>query len=77
MEIIKTPKGLSFKDRGRPNKYPFQNLKPGNSLIIAIESEEDIGRVKSALYQYRKTNKVDWICSVRVLKNEIFVNRLS
>ena len=74
--IIKTPPGLIFKQRGRPNKYPFNQLKPGQSLIISIVDELDIGRIKSAFYQYRKLNKLKWVCSVRVINDEIFVNRI-
>lgn len=76
MKLINTPKGLSFKDRGRPNKYPFNYLEPGKTLVIKIMTDKDIGRTKSALYQYVKSNKLDWVCSTRVIKNEIFVNRL-
>jgi hypothetical protein len=79
MQIIDSPPQVAttFKDRGRPNKYPFSELLPGKSLIIEGAITDDYNRVKSALYQYKKNNNLDWVTSVRIDGNNIYVNRLS
>ncbi len=78
MNIVKTPLLESrFKERGRPNKYPFQDLQPGLSLLIGIENDKDLQRVKSALYQYKKSNGLDWVTFIRVENKIIYVNRIS
>ena len=71
MEIINTPKNIK---KGRV-KYPFAQITPGKSLIIKINEYEDIGRIKSAFYQYRKNNKLNWEFSTMVDGNEIYINR--
>lgn len=77
MNIVKTPTEFieNFKLRGRPNKYPFDSLEPGYTLKIENASVDDIQRLRSALYQFKKNNKLNWKTSVRVLNNIIYVSR--
>lgn len=65
--------------RGRPNIYPFGELKPGFHLIIdhlpdGIEKHRH--RIKSALYQYKKWNALLWQTAIRVEDNKIVVYRI-
>ena len=75
MEIVNTPTNFINK-RGRVSKYPFAEIMPGKSLVIQINEFEDIGRIKSALYQYKKNNKLNWEFSTNVVENNIYINRL-
>lgn len=78
MEIVKTTAKLSanFKQRGRPNKYPFDKLNPGETLVIKNSTVSDLQRVKSAFYLYKKNNHLDWQTTVRFSENIIYVSRL-
>lgn len=76
MEIIKTPLNNLSQTQGRPIKYPFRQLKPGHSIVCDY-SDTDLQRIRSAFYQFRKYNKLNWKCSIRVDQGQIFVNRLS
>ena len=76
MQIIQTKQKALDDLRGRPPKYPFRKLKPGQSLVIDY-SPSDLQRIKSAFYQFRKNNNIDWKSCIRVNDGQIFVNRLS
>ena len=77
MKVIDTPAPMTSikRGRGRQNKYPFGLLKPGKTLIIDLYEYEDIGRIKSAFYQYRRNHRLDWDCSTRVVNKEIYIIR--
>jgi hypothetical protein len=74
MEIVNTPTNIKIK-KGRGNKYPFSEIMPGKSLVIQINEYEDIGRITSAFYQYRKNNKLNWEFSTNVVDSKIYINR--
>ena len=74
MEILETPI-ICPKKKGPPTKYPFHDIKPGFSLKIDNCSVSDLQRVRSALYQFKKNNRLDWETSVRMLDNSIYVSR--
>ncbi len=56
MKIIKTNYPVKELARGREPKYPFKELSPGNTLVIEVRTNEDINRIKSAFYQWKKYN---------------------
>jgi len=66
---------VRYKPKGRPNKYPFADLLPGDSLCIPIVDESDCVNVRSALFQFKKYNNLDWNTSVFVDGKTIYVNR--
>lgn len=79
MDIVKTkPEMLSGKNlRGRPAKYDYSNLKPGQTLVIKIESEKDAQRVRSSFHNYKKRSGIKFKGTVRNDGNNIYVNRIN
>lgn len=77
MDIVKTPDKIakSYKKRGRPNKYPFDKIQPGFTLKIINSSPGDLQRVRSSLYQFKISNRLDWKILVRLSNNIIYVSR--
>ncbi len=75
LEILETPRTLTPKKKGPPTKYPFGDIKPGCSLKLGNCSVSDLQRVRSALYQFKKNNRLDWETTVRMVENSIFVSR--
>lgn len=80
MEIIKK-KFTSEKTNlaGRPSKYGFNKLQPGDCMIIDIEDDyrKQINRVRSSLHTYVSYNNLDWETVVRKEGNNICVYRIS
>lgn len=79
MNIITTPDELKnlYYERGRPPTYPFYELNPDETLVLDNCKKIDLGRVRSALYQFKKNNNLDWQTMVRMNENTIYVSRIS
>lgn len=81
MELFK---GIKTNDistgRGRPVKYPFDQLEPGCMLKVNIQSEQsntvNLRKVSSALSNYKKKNGLDWPSACRIADGYIAVYRL-
>ena len=76
MKIIKTKTPIEEIPRGREPKYPFKDLSPGHTLVINIESEDDIHRIKSAFYQWRKYNKPDYKSRTQLSGSKILIHAI-
>lgn len=76
MTFERTPKDLK-ETRGREPKYPFKDLKKGYTLKIMLNDEKDLSRIKSAFYQFRKYNKLDWKVRVQIVDSAVLIHRLN
>lgn len=66
--------------KGRPSRYPFRDLTPGHKLIIPIEPDNlfaQRNKIGSAIYQFKKQNRLDWKTAVRVEGDNICVYRIA
>lgn len=75
MEIVKRSPVKSTA--GRPNKYKFPELKPGDCLQINNTSADDHHRISVALSHYKTRNGLDWTTTVRYESGNTCVYRIS
>ena len=80
--IIENTTEMPVVKTGRPNIYPFEKLLPGQKLIIdPAEFGEKITlltkKVSTALYHYKRNNKLNWMTAIRTKKGLIFVYRVN
>lgn len=76
MEIIK--KLPDRRGAGRKRIYPFDDLSPGDCLVLNNQSVDDCKRVASALYSHKRRNGLMWWeTSVRSDKNTVYVYRIA
>lgn len=66
---------------GRPCKYPFQDLLPGQVLTIIIDQDDDIDkaaiRISTALSAWKRRNNPQWVTAVRKpFKDTVDVHRI-
>lgn len=67
---------------GKPRKYPFGDLKPGEVLTIVVKQDDDINkaavRISTALSAWKRRNNPEWITAVRKpFKDTIDVHRIA
>jgi hypothetical protein len=65
---------------GRPNTYPFHNLKPGEEITIPVGKDDHSKyramRVSTALTGWKKRNNAtDWKTAVRSTDDAVIVFR--
>ncbi len=75
MKIIKTKSPIK-EARGREPKYPFKELSPGFTLEIELKSDEDINRIKSAFYQWRKYNNPPYKSRTQLSGSKILIHAI-
>lgn len=76
MEIVR--KSPQRRGAGRKTKYRFNDLNPGDCMVIKNQSVLDCKRISSALYGHRKRNGLMWWdTTVRQEGNEVHVYRIS
>ena len=75
MQITKTKSPVKTT-KGREPKYPFRGLSPGLTLEIDVESDQDIQRVKSAFYQWRKYNKPQFETRTQVQGSKLLIHAI-
>lgn len=65
---------------GRPAKYLFDNLHPGQCLTITFPEgsnmAKEASRVSTALSNWKRRNNPDWITAVRNTLQEVHVHRI-
>jgi choline kinase len=76
MKIIKTKSPVKELARGREPKYPFKELSPGNTLVIEVQTNEDINRIKSAFYQWKKYNNPDYKSRTQLSGSKILIHAI-
>lgn len=67
---------------GRPSKYLFEDLKPGDVLTIVIDHNDDINRaairISTALSAWKRRNNPEWVTAVRKpFKDTVDVHRIA
>lgn len=75
MEIIKKEFEPVYK--GRPKKYPFDDLKPGDCLTIPNHTIEDYRRTSTALSVFKRRRNFNWRTAVRFDGSTTSVYRIS
>lgn len=64
---------------GRPNKYPFYELKAGGMITIPLSPEDHhkyaVMRISTCLTNWKKRNGYTWTSAVRSNMNEVLVYR--
>lgn len=68
--------------QGRPCKYPFGDLLPGEVLTITVEKGDNINkaavRISTALSAWKRRNNPEWVTAVRKpFKDTIDVHRIA
>lgn len=75
MEIVR--KEFEPVYRGRPKKYPFDELKPGDCLQINNQTIDDYRRTSTALSVFKRRRGFNtWITAVRFSDNITSVYRI-
>jgi hypothetical protein len=74
MRIIK--ESVTAAKSGRPLKYPFENMQPGDCLKIKDISVSTYNNISSAAHHFRRKKKPDWKFSVRLNNNQISLYRV-
>lgn len=67
---------------GKPRKYPFGDLLPGQVLTIVIDEGDDINkaaiRISTALSAWKRRNSPEWVTAVRKpFKDTVDVHRIA
>jgi hypothetical protein len=75
MNITKTKSPVK-EVRGREPKYPFKDLLPGFTLEIEVENQEDVNRIKSAFYQWKKYNKPTYKSRTQLIGSKILIHAI-
>lgn len=79
MKIETTTMPDNLKLRGRPMKYPFDKLNPGQRIVMKIKKDarKERQRIVQACYQYKKTNHLRWITASLIDGDNIVLYRVS
>jgi hypothetical protein len=79
MKVEKTEIPDSLKLRGRPMKYPFDKLNPGQRIVMPIQNDSKKERrmLVQACYQYKKFNSLKWVTASLIEGNNIVLYRIS
>lgn len=79
MKIETTPIPDNLKLRGRPLKYPFDKLNPGQRIVMKVEKDAKKERqmIVQACYQYKKTNRLRWVTASLIEGDSIVLYRVS
>lgn len=72
---------IQFKPVGRPNKYPFAKLKPGEMITFeALHDETPVAasrRASTALTNWKRRHGATWNSAVRISGNEVRIFRFN
>lgn len=79
MKIETTTMPDNLKLRGRPLKYPFDKLNPGQRIVMRIEkdSKKERQKIVQACYQYKKSNNLRWVTASSIEGENIIIYRIS
>lgn len=79
MKIETTSIPDNLKLRGRPLKYPFDKLNPGQRIVMRIvkNAKKERQMLVQACYQYKKTNALRWITASMIEGDNIILYRIS
>lgn len=69
----------NLKLRGRPLKYPFDKLNPGQRIVMKImkDAKKERQRLVQACYQYKKSNSLRWVTASLIEGDSIVLYRVS
>lgn len=62
---------------GRPSKYPFNQMQPGDCLTIKDQSKAQYLNAVTAMYNFKRRNGLTWKTQVRFDNNTTSIYRLS
>lgn len=79
MKIETTSIPNNLKLRGRPMKYPFDKLNPGQRIVMPIDKDARKERqmIVQACYQYKKSNRLKWVTASSIEGDSIVLYRIS
>lgn len=81
MVIVKESVTPRAPGAGRPNKYPFPEMKPGDCIKwpvpASISSKIEARKISTALSLYKSRNAPNWVTAVRNTYSEVSVYRIS
>ncbi len=82
MQITKNKNPNIRAGNGRPSKYLFEDLEPGEVLTIVIDKNDSINkaaiRISTALSAWKRRNNPEWVTAVRKpFKDTVDVHRIA
>lgn len=79
MKVETTAIPNNLKLRGRPFKYPFDKLNPGQRITMKIikDAKKERQKLVQACYQYKKSNSLKWVTASLIEGDSIVLYRVS